>query len=805
MANIQIPNLPAVAGLSGPELLEAVQAGSSVKISLAQMSVFFQTGPISFPIPVDLGGTGTTTSTGTGSVVLSNNAALFNTVLTNPTLNNASALFNPGVVNAPSISFTNQDETGIWSPSAGAIAVSTVGVERVRVTSAGDVGIGFDAPDARLSVNGVASFGDGTEAAPSITHFGDLDTGIFFPAFNTIAFTKGGVEAMRINSSGDVGIGTLSPDAKLSVNGAASFADGSVVAPSITNIGDLNTGIFFPSTDTIAFAEGGSEAMRITSSGFVGIGTIAPDAKLSVDGGAASFDDGSASTPSITNIGDLNTGIFFPAADTIAFSGGGTERIRMTSTGNVGIGTVFPDALLSVNGIASFGDGAVGTPSITNFGDLNTGIFFPAADTMAFAEGGVEAMRITSAGFVGISTTAPDALLSVNGAASFGDGTEAAPSITHFGDLDTGIFFPLVNTIGFSTNGNEHMRIDAPGRVLIGDTTGRTVPDSVGSSAEIPYFQISGTSQSRAGMGLFNYSSTTTSDPNVIFNKSLSNVVGTQTAVTTGTILGGIGFNGSDGADFASGANILSYVDGSVFSGSVPGCLVFSTNSELGSFPNERMRIAANGAIGIGTNSPTNLGLSITTTTISGPSGGAIRFQKTDATAVTGLVSALTDSFVVGSISSTPVIFEVNDIERMRIATTGNVAIGNTEALAALHVTGNTMTTGVVYKNQPAEASKAAAATLTIAELLNGIIRYTGAAANLTLPTGTNIEGGVPATFPTNMSFDFSVINTGTGTATLVTAAGLTLIGAMGVAINITGVFRVRKTATNTFTVYRVG
>ncbi len=544
MANIQIPNLPAVAGLSGPELLEAVQAGSSVKISLAQMSVFFQTGPISFPIPVDLGGTGTTTSTGTGSVVLSNNAALFNTVLTNPTLNNASALFNPGFVNAPSISFTNQDETGIWSPSAGAIAVSTVGVERVRVTSAGDVGIGFDAPDARLSVNGVASFGDGTEAAPSITHFGDLDTGIFFP---------------------------------------------------------------------------------------------------------------------------------------------------------------------------------------------------------------------------------------------------------------------LVNTIGFSTNGNEHMRIDAPGRVLIGDTTGRTVPDSVGSSAEIPYFQISGTSQSRAGIGLFNYSSTTTSDPNVIFNKSLSNVVGTQTAVTTGTILGGIGFNGSDGADFASGANILSYVDGSVFSGSVPGCLVFSTNSELGSFPNERMRIAANGAIGIGTNSPTNLGLSITTTTISGPSGGAIRFQKTDATAVTGLVSALTDSFVVGSISSTPVIFEVNDIERMRIATTGNVAIGNTEALAALHVTGNTMTTGVVYKNQPAEASKAAAATLTIAELLNGLIRYTGAAANLTLPTGTNIEGGVPATFPTNMSFDFSVINTGTGTATLVTAAGLTLIGAMGVAINITGVFRVRKTATNTFTVYRVG
>jgi hypothetical protein len=115
------------------------------------------------------------------------------------------------------------------------------------------------------------------------------------------------------------------------------------------------------------------------------------------------------------------------------------------------------------------------------------------------------------------------------------------------------------------------------------------------------------------------------------------------------------------------------------------------------------------------------------------------------------------------------------------------------------------MTTGVVYKNQPANVSKAAAATLTIAELLVGIIRYTGAAATLTLPTGTNIEGGVPATFPVNMSFDFSVINTGTGTATMGTAAGLTLIGSMAVAINVTGVFRVRKTATNAFTVYRVG
>jgi hypothetical protein len=111
---------------------------------------------------------------------------------------------------------------------------------------------------------------------------------------------------------------------------------------------------------------------------------------------------------------------------------------------------------------------------------------------------------------------------------------------------------------------------------------------------------------------------------------------------------------------------------------------------------------------------------------------------------------------------------------------------------------------GVVYKYQPEPTSKSAAATLTIAELRTGIIRYTGAAANLTLPTGTNIDNGVSG-IAEDLSFEFDVINTGSGTATIITASGLTLIGAMGVAAGTSGVFRVRKTATNTFTVYRLG
>jgi hypothetical protein len=104
------------------------------------------------------------------------------------------------------------------------------------------------------------------------------------------------------------------------------------------------------------------------------------------------FADGSASTPSITNNGDTNTGIFFPAADTIAFSEGGAEIARFDSSGNLGIGTTSPTAKLGVtrsgNGyIQRWTNGTVITAlyqdgSITSFGnDTNHDLILTANDS----------------------------------------------------------------------------------------------------------------------------------------------------------------------------------------------------------------------------------------------------------------------------------------------------------------------------------------------------------------------------------------------------------------------------------------
>jgi hypothetical protein len=121
--------------------------------------------------------------------------------------------------------------------------------------------------------------------------------------------------------------------------------------------------------------------------------------------------------------------------------------------------------------------GTVSAPSFAPTGDTNTGIFFPAADTIAFAEGGAEAMRIDSVGKLGLGVTSVDtnSQLQINHSGSriyaIRAGDDTTPSNT------TGIYLRSTTegriytgggalTFGDAVNG-ERMRIDSSGNVLV--------------------------------------------------------------------------------------------------------------------------------------------------------------------------------------------------------------------------------------------------------------------------------------------------------------------------------------------------
>jgi hypothetical protein len=135
----------------------------------------------------------------------------------------------------------------------------------------------------------------------------------------------------------------------------AAFVAGTAAAPAITTAGDTNTGIFFPAADTIAFAEGGTEAMRLDSSGNVGIGTASPSKKLSIATGAtnqvligtsdtagtynAISLTGSALDASLVGLiggGGSDTNLYIMAPTSLIFrTTGSTERMQINSSGSL--------------------------------------------------------------------------------------------------------------------------------------------------------------------------------------------------------------------------------------------------------------------------------------------------------------------------------------------------------------------------------------------------------------------------------------------------------------------------------------
>jgi len=299
-----------------------------------------------------------------------------------------------GTAALPAYTFSNDLTTGTFLPTVSNLALTTAGVERVRILPSGNVGIATPTPGFTLDVSGTAnvsgnlsvgtistsgggfsvpgnltggiirSSSNGTASQPVYTFSNDLSSGLFIPFTSGLGFATAGRERMTITSSGRVGIGNSDPINTLDVTGNASVSsnltgaiirtssDGTASAPAHTFSTDLSTGVFLPTASNLALTTAGVERMRILPSGNVGVGIAAPTERLHVSGNA------------------IVTGTLTAGATTVSSLGLGSGAI--TTTGSVSAGSAAVTGTLSA-GATTVTSLAAGSGAITTTGTLSGG------------------------------------------------------------------------------------------------------------------------------------------------------------------------------------------------------------------------------------------------------------------------------------------------------------------------------------------------------------------------------------------------------------------------------------------------
>jgi len=367
--------------------------------------------------------------------------------------------------------------------------------------------------------------------------------------------------------------------------------------------------------------------------------------------------------------GTIDTGTFGTTTSTAATITTLTAGTTTSTAATITTGTI---PTLVATTLVTTGTGTAAAPAIVPTGDTNTGIFFPAADTVAFAEGGTEAMRIDSSGNVGIGTASPNSRLVVT------SGTSPNRSQIIIGSAGLSENFYDSNTHYFrdgSQPASERMRIDSSGNVGIGTaspTTKLNVYDSSSASVLVQGDSVAQTITNRA--------SADASAPILALRKSRGSVA-SPTAVASADALGVLNFQGFGGTNTRNLARISGNVETYVSDGDISANLAFLTSSTGGATPTEKMRIDSSGNVGIGNTSPTGkldvVGGRSFFSAASEQYAVAARYVSTGGPVYFGAASA----------SATPdaVISAAGGATLMTLQNGGNVGIGTTTPSATLH------------------------------------------------------------------------------------------------------------------------
>jgi hypothetical protein len=619
------------------------------------------------------------------------------------------------------------------------------GTDRLTLASGGNLGIGTASPTSKLDVagpnNDYIQYRSGTRTT-GIGTLGGLST-LFSGAGTELSFNIGG-ELMRLDSSGNLGIGTASPSRKLSVVGIISGSDGTVTTE-IANGG----GVGYVGTVTnhpLAFQTNNTERMRLDTSGNLGIGTASPTYKLDVVGAIRSsnagneniyLSDGSvqASLQAGANLFYFNVNANSAAQGNFIWrsSNAFTERMRLDTSGNLGVGTSSPTYKLDVVGSARVTGEVRSDHNNANYasfvsagsgGNLQAGT--NGADGVVFSSSGALKLQYSVSGVanglntivggnLGIGLT-PALKLDVQATTTVGSsfgmrvaaGTNSADYTARFnnasgsstymsiagdGNVGIGVTNPgsaldvrfATNPVTNNGNGFDALRAwttsalaaDSGGAISLGGTA---TSGGVGAAfAQIAGRKTNATSANYAGYLQF----------------AVNNSVGTMAEVmridTSGNLFLGATsaafaerfrmngayavFDDASYTGFIGRGTALGTATASDFAIRSSNALAFLTNGAT-----ERMRLDTSGNLGIGTTSPTRklevvgsaaaLAMSVQTT----GAGEVARFS--DGTAQTLIVGTTASGVYYNNANNGLHAWLANGTERMRLDATGNLTVG---------------------------------------------------------------------------------------------------------------------------------